>query len=54
MNEKYGGTENFVEEGTPPKERNQIVESEDKLSSSKGLEKTDSVSQTKSKNKKKT
>ena len=47
MKEKYGGTENFVKEGTPPKERNQKVESEVKSSSSKWLENTDSVSQTK-------
>ena len=53
MKEKYGGTEKFVKEGTPPKERNKKVVNEDKSSSSKGLEKTDTVSKTKDKKKKK-
>ena len=40
MKEKYGGTENFVQEGTPPKEKNGKVESKDTSSSYKKLDKT--------------
>ena len=50
MKEKYRGTENFVKERTPPKEKNLKVESKDKSSSSKELEKIYSVSKTKEKN----
>ena len=35
MKEKYGGTENFVKEGTPPKEKNLKVESKDNVSKTK-------------------
>ena len=52
MKEKYGGTENFVKEGTHLKEKNLKVESKDNSSSSKELKKIDSVSKTKEKNKK--
>ena len=45
MKEKYGGTKNFVKERSPK------VVSEDKSSSSKGLDKTDTVSKTKDKKK---
>ena len=35
MKEKYGGTENFVKEGTPPKEKILKVESKDNVSKTK-------------------
>ena len=35
MKEKYGGTENFVKEGTPLKEKNLKVESKDNVSKTK-------------------
>ena len=53
MKEKYGGTENFVKDGTPPKEKNEKVESNDTSSSSKKLDKTDDMVKTKELKKKK-
>ena len=53
MKEKYRGTKNFVKEGTPPKEKNEKVESKDISSSSKKLDKTDDMFTTKEINKKK-
>ena len=53
MKEKYGETENFVKEGTPPKEKNEKVESKDISSSSKKLDKTDDMFKTKEIKKKK-
>ena len=47
MKEKYGGTKNFVKEGTPPKENIEKVESKNTSSSSKKLDKTDDVIKTK-------
>ena len=47
MKEKYGGTENFVKEGTPPEEKNENVESKDTSSSSKKLDKTNDMVKTK-------
>ena len=47
MKEKYGGTENFVKEVTPPKEKNDKVEIKDTSSSSKKLDKTDDMVKTK-------
>ena len=35
MKEKYGGTENFVKEGTPPKEKILKDESKDNMSKTK-------------------
>ena len=40
-------SENFVKEGTPPKEKNEKVESKDTFSSSKKLDKTNDVIKTK-------
>ena len=53
MKEKYGGIENFVKEGTPPKENNEKVESKDTSSSFKKLDKTDDMVKTKEIKKKK-
>ena len=53
IKEKYGGTENFVKEGTPPKERIEKVESKNTSSSSKKFDKTDDVINTKELRKKK-
>ena len=53
MKEKYGGIENFVKEGTPPKEKNEKVESKERSSSSKILDKTDGMVKTKEIKKKK-
>ena len=53
MKEKYGGTENFVKEGTPSKEKNRKFESKDTSSSSKKLDKADDVIKTKGTKRKK-